>query len=234
MLSRKKNKRNFYSSLTAVFIVGLLVIPIQAQATIITFDLDIEFSGAASPAGTAPWLKATFEDSGVNMVTLTMDASGLQGSGEFVSGWYFNSTVVPLTESHQSGATGSFSQVANTADQTAGFKADGDGFFDFKFEFGNGDLGPKDGGPLTSVYKLTGTGITANSFNTISHGGPANKTGFGSAAHVQGIAPDSNNNTSGWIAPSNPPMATPIPNAALLFGTGLLGLIGFSRLRKKN
>src|SRR5688500_8097342 len=62
-----------------------------SHAAVVTYNLDVEFSGATAPSGPAPWATASFDDSygGPNTVRLTMTTGGLTGS-EFLSGWYFN------------------------------------------------------------------------------------------------------------------------------------------------
>jgi hypothetical protein len=56
----------------------------SARADVI-YEFSFEFSGATSPVGPPPWLRATFaQGADANTVELTLEATGLSGS-EFVS-----------------------------------------------------------------------------------------------------------------------------------------------------
>ena len=99
--------------------------------------------------------------------------------------------------------------------------ADGGGNYDFEIHFNTSSPGNLGQG-LQSVYTLTGTGITASSFNLLSdsHGGNGIHLG---AVHVQGY--ESN---SAWVAG-----AVPEPETYAMFMAGL-GLMGFIARRRKN
>ena len=69
----------------------------KAEASVITFDFDIEFSGATAPEGPAPWLTATFDDKGTpGSVELAMSTAGLV-EAEYVNEWLFNFSGNPTT-----------------------------------------------------------------------------------------------------------------------------------------
>ncbi|GAH74224.1 unnamed protein product, partial [marine sediment metagenome] len=74
----------------ALAFVTVLALTAGLQASVVSYDLSIEFSGATPPAGAAPWLNATFDDGGsAGSVDLTLTAVNLVGS-EFVNVWLFN------------------------------------------------------------------------------------------------------------------------------------------------
>ncbi|MFZ5556520.1 MAG: PEP-CTERM sorting domain-containing protein [Pseudomonadota bacterium] len=215
-----------------------------AQAAVLEMDYVAEFSGAANPSGSAPWLRAKFEDTGANTVQLTL-TSLLSGSGEFVSGFYFNLSPVlsPLVINYLPGSsTGPNTTGVTSASNCC--KADGDGFFDLLLSFDtSAGAGRFDNGDV-SVFSLTVTGLSVATFNSLSENGPAGKTGFLSAAHVQGIAPTQCNDpsesevpgqnvcTSGWVYAQvrRPPVEIPEPSALLLSG---VALAGFAALRRR-
>lgn len=203
-----------------LFMITLVVtlvafVPFTRAALIM--QLDTEFSGATPPAGSTPWLTATFDDGGTpGSVTLTMEATNLVGS-EFVSWWGFNFNpaldITALNAAYTSGALASNLTISENC-----CKADGDGFFDIVFEYNNGVFGAGD----TSVYEFTLAGITANDFNFLSAPGGGNGS-WGTGAHVQGIDP--NADKSGWVGGGGFE-ETPIPEPAtlLLVSSGLTGL----------
>jgi len=227
-----------------------------SQAETVTFNLDHEFSAigdpgstALPPAGRPPWLTATFEDVGVNSVRLTMQAANLTGA-EHVKVWCFNfaqdAAVDSLNFAHDSGVAASRVQT-----EQDGFKADGDGYYDITFKFpnrSNARFGESD----TSVYSITGTGITAESFHQLSTLAADSRKGpFTTAAHVGGISLDYDTSMdggsygplesgvdccfpastgSGWVAPSHAPEPSTFVG---LLSMGIIGLVAYTRRRRK-
>ena len=176
---------------TFVFVILMTCISFAFSLTV---PLNFEFSGGMAPKGTAPWLTATFENVSANTVRLTMSTANLVVS-EFVGEWYFNfnPSLNPsnLTFVYKSGVSAAtISKGANA------FKADGDGYFDFKFAFTANTFTKV----LTSVYEITYTSaITDASFNYKSSPDPmfASTGSYTSAAHIQGIGTGATG--SGWI-----------------------------------
>ncbi|HLE55867.1 MAG TPA: PEP-CTERM sorting domain-containing protein [Rhodothermia bacterium] len=216
------------AALAFALIVSTSVVP-AASAAVISFDLDIEFSGATPPAGTAPWLRISFDDfGGSGSVQVTMEAIGLTGD-EFVSGWYFNfdptlnaAAHLPTPVANPNVGWDSISAGNNA------FKADGDGFYDFLVSFADAPVSDRFQGGESLVLNITGVGLTASSFDYLS--APAGGHGpFHTAAHVQGIG--TGGQLSGWIANSVGSRDVPEPTTLTLV---LLGLaFGAARMRKK-
>ncbi|NEX61941.1 PEP-CTERM sorting domain-containing protein [Noviherbaspirillum sp. 17J57-3] len=145
-------------------------------------------------------------------------------SGAYVNDWYFNVAGVnfnQLTETFVSGV-----QALTATDSSNAYKADGTGgMFDVYFGFATSNPGQLAAG-ATSVYKFTGNGLTANSFNSLSvpdNGGGGNYVG---AVHVQGYS------SSVWLYGNPPPVRVPEPVPLGLLGLGMLG-IAISRRQKK-
>jgi len=214
--------------LLTTVVVAILSFALTSQANEVTFNLYSEFSGSWTPAYddptlNDPWLRAVFDDGGSpGTVTLTMTAPGLSYDPdseppyyEFVSGWYFNfqGDASSLGFELTSGV------AAASVNHTDQYKADGDGYYDILFSF------PTAGSNLdlrfmiddTSVWTITGTGITANSFNVGSSSG-GGEGSFLSAAHIQ----SSIEGSSAWAT-------VPIPGTVWIFGAGLIGLVGIRR-----
>lgn len=154
---------------TALAALGFLSAIGTAQAAL--FEIDFTTAGAFS--GTAPgspgsntiFATAIFDDhNSSGSVTLTMNVLNNLSAGAYVNDWFFNVATAPLGSINFVSGT-SASSVENGTDA---FKADGTGGnFDFAFHFPTNNPGELAQGH-TSVYTLTDTGITANSFNTVS------------------------------------------------------------------
>lgn len=195
-----------------------------AQAQVV-FDLNTLTNGN-TPAGDAPWLRATFQNDGANTVKLTME--NFLSSGEFVRFWGFNvedSFIASLSASYVSGQTATFSKGNNFTNIQASTQA---GLFDLLFEFPNAPPGQRFIGGETSVYKFTATGLTEDDFKVLSFPHPTNGS-FYSAARLQGLPNDEGpNEGSGSIG-------APIPEPAFYQMSGLLLLGGagmFLRARR--
>lgn len=225
----------------AVAVLATICAAGTAQATLLEIDYTTggAFSGTP-PAGmstSAVFAKAVFDDGGSSgIVTLTMSVlSGITGmpSGAYVNDWYFN--VDPtLASGASTGVTVAYAsgQIASSiGNSTDAFKADGTGgAFDLYFEFPTSNPGQLGQG-LSSVYTLTGTGITADTFNFLSPSSPptAGNGGAISAIHLQGYT------SSVWIAGTGgriPPEEIPEPGVLALVSVALLGLGAVSARRR--
>ena len=191
-----------YGALTLVI---ALAVTAGLQASVVSYDLSVEFTGATAPVGAGPWLNATFDDGGSpGSVSLTLTAVNLTAS-EFVSKWYFNLDPGLDPESLVFSApskTGTFDDPAISAGADS-YRAAGSGWYDVQLRFAtSGAQGgsKRFGRGDEAAFTITGMApLTANSFDFLS-----TPTGsvlpFHTAAHVQAIGGDD----SGWTAAPEP------------------------------
>jgi hypothetical protein len=197
------------------------------MGNIITMGADYEYSGGTAPAGTAPWITATFDDGGgTGSVTMTLSAANLTGP-ESVELWYFNldPNLDPgsLTFSTPT-KTGTF-ETPTVSTGINAYMADGDGNYDIQIAFNHTDGDDKRFTVGDSIsYNITRAGLTANSFNFLSD--PAGGHGpYIMAAHVQNTP--NGGGGSGWVT------QIPEPSTLVLFGLGLSVLLVSAWRRRK-
>jgi hypothetical protein len=193
-------------------VAALIAFALPAEATVISWDFNYEFSGASEPEGAPPWLTATFDDEGsAGTVLLTIAAANLTDA-EHVKAWYFNidpeftDTLTFTTIA----SIGAFTLPTISTGQDA-FKASGDGLYDIEFAFDKAAGGRFGVGDSLTV-QISGTSLLAGSFNFLSN---------------------EDDEDSGWIAPSHGGMRIPEAATLLLFGSGLISLFGFRKSLKK-
>lgn len=208
-----------HGSILIVVLVGVVTFaPARAD---LSFSLTREFSGASPPAATESgvWLRATFQDVAQDTVRLRLE-NLLVGTEEHIKSWYFNIEpfVDDLAFTCVSGAV-----PASIAAGLNAFKADGDGYFDILLEWPRSasDENRFDSSHPLAVFDITGSGISASSFDHLSVGAGNSPGGLYTAAHVGGIGPEGED--SGWIT-------VPVPGAALL---GAIGLTAVGLLKRR-
>jgi hypothetical protein len=192
-------------------------------AAVLTLNLDAVMDGSPTPPqGSSPWISVTFTDLGTNSVRADFTATDLTGS-EFVSEWFFNldPTLDPslLTFAPITPVTGAFALPTVFAGVDA-YKANGGGFYDFKLVFATsgGSSNRFTAGDVLSYQLSHNTGIIdamSFDFDDVDPIGVLNR----SAAHVQGIGPESLD--SAWIA-ELPEPSTAL-HAMIVIGAWALG-----------
>ncbi len=218
-------------SIILLAILAVSLVPKITKGATITFEYFSVFNKSTPPAGSTPWLTATFDDSfgDSNTVRLTMEATNLAVTEvvngedtdyikEYVSAWYFN--LDPSLDPNVLTIAYVSDEVASVGVSTGinAFQAgDEGGLFDILFEFP-----PPPGGipnfftqGLSSVYDISlSDGLTADSFNFRSF---MDGDGLLTAAFVQGTGVGGED--SAWVS-------VPDPTTMSLLGIGLAGLAG--------
>lgn len=221
--------------IATVFAAGVL----STAASSVTYDFGQVSSGSA-PAGSPPWVQASFSDVGMpaDTIQLTLSAGNLAGSS-YVSCWYFNvdSLLDPTAlQFTAAGSAGSFTGPTISTGANA-FKAGPDGKFDILFAFNSaGDDSTRFGNGDSLTFNITGiSGLTVQDFNQLSTS--AGGVGaYASAAHIQSA------DYSTWINPStttqvqgnadDAPQRT-VPDASATIALLSASLAGVEMLRRK-
>jgi len=195
--------------------IGAVSAPAEA---VTVYNLNYVFSPATGTV--APMGKVTITDLGM---AVRFDLVNQAGAGTKLDSLYFNfahGTTNPnqLVFSNVSAASGAYTTLLAplTTSTLAGLKADGDGYFDGKFEYTSNNF-LANGQTLSFQLSAAGQDLAESDFHFFSLPGG----GSGSyilASHIKNLQPGG---TSAWVGTV---AAVPLPGAALLFASGLSGL----------
>ena len=202
-------------SAPGVVLAAMLLLSAKANASSLLYQFDTPFPSDPSPAGSGPWIDASFQDvSGGVLLTITnvslISGEFIQGNGSGANGGFFfnlnpndNPNNLVFTSVY---ANGNFGTSILTGENA--YKADGDGKYDIVFDFSTHNFSV--GSSIS--YLISGIpGLNADSFAYLS--APAGGSGpFYAAVHVMGLPPNASNST--WVEPGGGPQVVPVPEPA--------------------
>ena len=221
-----------------VAVFAMTLFPIAAKADSFTYDYTVSF-GAAPSGGTSPWLQATFSDispivEGDATIKLTLETTGILAT-ESVNEWYFTIDGDLLDDGTDGVFATDFEALLGNDDDVASWdllftnlQADGDGIYDFKFDFPEGNFADRfiGGEEVIFTLHLDGVDLTLANFENILSAQGGGQGPFLSAAHILATG---GGGESDWVAPGGEPV--PEPTTMLLLGSGLVGLMLYGRKR---
>jgi hypothetical protein len=213
---------------------------LNSAANTVTYDFG-QVSGGPTPAGTPPWVEASFSDAGLpsDTVQLTLTAENI-AAGAYVNCWYFNvnSLLNPSSlQFTQTGSAGSFGgpTIATGANS---FKAGSDGKFDILFGFNStGDDSTRFTSGDSVTFTITGiSGLTVQDFAELSTSAGGSGA-YTSAAHIEagGDCPSWVNPTATTQILGNADTRPSVPDTSAtiaLLGTSLAAIGVFGRKLK--
>jgi len=197
------------------------------------------FSGDGSLATNAVHITALFEDVSTGHVRLTLSAPGLTNN-ENIDKLYFNlnsaDNPTSLIFSNFSVALGSFN-FPTVDEGVNGYKADGDGFFDIRLNFGGSGLPTWFSQGDVMTCDISGIpNLTAADFVYLSAPSGSGIGPFNAAVHLVSIFnPNGHGDTSGYIGAVGPgPDVQFVPEPATygLWGLGAGVLVVLRRARR--
>ncbi len=189
---------------------------IGSASASVTLNLGSAINGSVVGAGSPNWLTATFETVSAGTVKLTMTNDMSVASGGFVTSWLFNSNKAITGFSHLTSPVNGPVATATSYSSNGNVGANDikGGLFDVLFTFTNANNSGRFSGQKSTIYTLTGTGLTENDFlSTSISGGSSNPgSGYYSAAKIQGYG------TSAGVGTKVQAVPEPTSMAALALG----------------
>jgi len=215
-----------------VCLPALVLSATSIQASIVTFELGTVFSsGSVAPDGPAPYGTVVFDDGGTaGSVDMTVSLASTIGSANMTQLYINFDSALDLNN-----LLFTFDSVSSTGPEAdnkgdngiftgfEAFQSDGDGAYDILFDFPPPKGQTKFQAGETVVYTITSSeAIIADSFNFLSSEGGSEGT-YMAASKFNSTG--QGNQDSAWVGAS----PVPVPAAVWLFGSGLIGLVGFAR-----
>lgn len=213
------------SGLFAIIACLATALPAAQAGTILINFSDAGFYNGGFNPSPGIWASATFEDTFTpGTVKLTMNVStALAGTSAYVNDWYFNVNANPVLTFLNTSGPGASLTYGNNCCHVNGPSGD----FDLTFHFNTSNPGNLGQG-LTSIYELSGLGLTAASFSGLTPLEGNGKGGLLASVKVQGDGQSAD--FKGVLGePRIPGTNIPEPASLGLLGLGMLALAAMRR-----
>ena len=217
----------------AAAVAAVTPLAFSTAASALVIELNHEYTGAASPQGTPPWVTIVIDDGSVandDTVNVTVTNQLAASDDQFIGKLFLNfnpdKNAVSLAISSIAGPTiDDFSRGDDS--QNAG----GGRVFDLLIDYAQSGSGRFQANEVSTFsLRLPNVLLSPDDFSFLSvSNGNGNPQQFLGSAHVQSIGSD---NLSGWIANNGDPRQVPEPGAPALVGGALMALVALSRRRK--
>ena len=210
-----------FTQLILFAMAAMAALPGMASANII-FTLGQIYNGD-TPAGAAPWARATFADIGSNKVKLTMENLATGNAGQFITNWTFNVSdedfLGGLKFTYKPGDSTGSNEAVNIDVDANDVDASGGGHlgknFDIGFDFLTANKRNRFEQGEISIYEIKYTGsegpFMASLFDAVT------SEGLYTSIHVQGISQGKCSSGSG---------AATVPEPSSLALWSLFGVVG--------
>ena len=199
--------------ISAILFSAMALGSIVASAATANYTFGNLLSGTFTPSGSFASLAVTTTDNTTYDFTLTaFSLDSLFTSGAFIGSMAVDTTFAHKEALPSAALTGLGNGVTSVGTSNGGGPT---GVWDFRYDFGGGS------DRLTGLETVfwTSTFATAHTFD-----------GNQFALHIQGLTDDQGD--SAWYTPSRTPPPVPLPAAAWLFGSALLGFVALSNRRR--
>lgn len=208
------------------WITGLLLAGAALPANAVLFSFSHEFSASGFNCANGACATLSVLQDGAD-VDFLLTAS--LAPGEFITGLYGNRDpfVAHTAAEFASRAGTGANAVLSLTSSLNGLKADGDGFFDYVWDFATSSSSPRLDGTDTFSWTFFNTSLD-DVVDAVSVNGSDGKTGFAFALRLQGLG--AGNQGSGWFDSTTTQQVSE-PATAALFGLALLAM-GFPQRRR--